>query len=303
MRIALLSIEDLSNFVADDELLVEPLRRLGHAAEFVPWRAAVQWRDYDGVVIRTTWDYQNHLPAFMSVLREIETQTRLANPLEIVKWNVDKKIYLQDIEKRGEKIVPTIWSDNKFDSRQIEAWFEQLQTDELVIKPTIGANAQHTYRLRRGAVDAGELSKAFDDRSCMVQAFMRGIVEEGEFSLFYFDGEYSHTILKTPKTGDFRVQEEHGGIIQSTQPTADLLATGEKIMQDISPTPLYARVDFVRRGDDAFAVVELELIEPSMYLRLAAHAPQMFAKAIDRWLLQNNSRTGVSGPAAGLLLG
>lgn len=286
MRIALLSIEDLSNFVADDELLVEPLRRLGHAAEFVPWRAAVEWRDYDAVVIRTTWDYQDYLPAFMSVLREIETQTRLANPLEIVKWNVDKKIYLQDIEKRGDKIVPTIWSDRRIDSRQIEAWFEHLQTDELVIKPTIGANAQYTFRLRRGAVDAGELSKVFDDRPCMVQAFMRGIVEEGEFSLFYFNGEYSHTILKTPKTGDFRVQEEHGGIIQSTQPTADLLATGEKLMQDISPTPLYARVDFVRTGDDEFAVVELELIEPSMYLRLAAHAPQMFAEAIHKWLLQ-----------------
>ena len=113
---------------------------------------------------------------------------------------------------------------------------------------------------------------------------MRGIVEEGEFSLFYFNGEYSHAILKTPKTGDFRVQEEHGGIIQATKPTADLLATGEKIMQYISPTPLYARVDFVSTDEGEFAVVELELIEPSMYLREAAHAPRMFAEAIDSWL-------------------
>jgi hypothetical protein len=118
----------------------------------------------------------------------------------------------------------------------------------------------------------------------MVQPFMRGIVEEGEFSLFYFSGEYSHTILKTPKTGDFRVQEEHGGIIQATKPTADLLATGERIMHNISPTPLYARIDFVRTGEGEFAVVELELIEPSMYLREAAHAPQMFASAINTWL-------------------
>ncbi|HJS23838.1 MAG TPA: hypothetical protein VJ751_05760 [Pyrinomonadaceae bacterium] len=286
MRVALLSIEDLSDFVADDELLVEPLRRLGHDAEFVPWQAAVEWRKYGGVVIRTTWDYQNHLPAFLSVLREIETQTRLANPLEIVKWNADKKICLQDIEKRGGKIVPTIWSDSKIDGRQIQAWFEQLQTDEMVIKPTIGANAQYAFRLRRGAVDAGELSEAFEKRSYMVQPFMRGIVEEGEFSLFYFNGEYSHTILKTPKAGDFRVQEEHGGIIRATKPAADLLATGEKIMQYISPTPLYARVDFVRTDESEFVVVELELIEPSMYLREAAHAPQMFAEAIDSWLHQ-----------------
>jgi glutathione synthase/RimK-type ligase-like ATP-grasp enzyme len=284
MRVALLSIEDLSDFVADDELLVEPLRGLGHEAEFVPWQAAVEWQDYGGVVIRTTWDYQNHLPEFLSVLQQIETQTRLANPLEIVQWNADKKIYLQDIEKRGGKIVPTIWGDSKIDSRQIQAWFEQLQTDEMVIKPTIGANAQYAFRLKRGAVDAGELGKVFEKRSYMVQPFMRGIVEEGEFSLFYFNGEYSHTILKTPKTGDFRVQEEHGGIIQATKPAANLLATGAKIMQYISPTPLYARADFVRTDDGEFAVVELELIEPSMYLREAAHAPRMFAEAIDKWL-------------------
>ena len=284
MRVALLSIEDLSDFVADDELLVEPLRDLGHEAEFVPWRAAVEWRKYDGVVIRTTWDYQNHLTEFLRVLQEIETQTRLANPLEIVKWNADKKIYLQDIEKRGGRIVPTIWGDSKIDSGQVQRWFEQLQSDEMVIKPTIGANAQHAFRLKRGAVDAGELSEVFEKRSYMVQPFMRGIVEEGEFSLFYFNGEYSHTILKTPKTGDFRVQEEHGGIIQATKPAANLLATGEKIMQYISPTPLYARVDFVRTDNDEFAVVELELIEPSMHLREAAPAPRMFAEAIDKWL-------------------
>jgi glutathione synthase/RimK-type ligase-like ATP-grasp enzyme len=263
---------------------VEPLRGLGHEAEFVPWRTAVNWRTYDGVVIRTTWDYQNHLAEFLRVLQEIETQSRLANPLEIVKWNADKKIYLHDIENRGGKIVPTIWADSRIDNRQVQAWFEQLETDEMVIKPTIGANAQHAFRLRRGAVDAGQLSKVFENRSYMVQPFMRGIVEEGEFSLFYFNGEYSHTILKTPRTGDFRVQEEHGGLIQATKPAANLLATGEQTMQYISPAPLYARVDFVRTHAGEFTVVELELIEPSMYLREAAHAPQMFAEAIHKWL-------------------
>jgi glutathione synthase/RimK-type ligase-like ATP-grasp enzyme len=193
-------------------------------------------------------------------------------------------VYLQDIEKRGGRIVPTLWGESKMDSRQIEDFFEQLQADEIVVKPTIGANAQNAFRLKRGAVDVDQLSEAFEKRSYMVQPFMRGIVEEGEFSLFYFNGEYSHTILKTPKAGDFRVQEEHGGIIQATKPTSHLLATGEKIMQYISPTPLYARVDFVRTDDGEFAVVELELIEPSMYLREAQHAPQMFAEAIDRWL-------------------
>jgi glutathione synthase/RimK-type ligase-like ATP-grasp enzyme len=287
MIVALLSIEQdvlKAKYVADDDLVIKPLRSLGHEAEFVVWRQAVDWRKYDGVVIRSTWDYQDHLPAFLRVLQEIDTRSRLANPLEILHWNSDKKIYLHDVEKRGGQIIPTIWDNSKIDDHLIQQWFEQFQTDELVIKPTVGANAQDASHLKLGAVDVNKLSKTFNRRSYMVQPFMRGIVEEGEFSLFYFNGDYSHAILKTPRVGDFRVQEEHGGEIKPIEPSAELLATGEKIVQCISPTPLYARVDFVRTEAGEFAVVELELIEPSMYLRMAKHAPQMFAEAIDRWL-------------------
>ena len=283
MRIALLSIEDLSGFVADDDLIVEPLRRLGYEAEFVPWRTAVDWRQYGGVVIRTTWDYQNDLATFVRVLQQIETETRLANPLEIVKWNADKKIYLRDLEAHGTRIVPTIWSNSRIENSQIQQWLDQFRTDEIVIKPTVGANAQDAVRLKRGE-NVDTLRRIFDNRSFMVQPFMPAIVNEGEFSLFYFNGEYSHAILKTPKAEDFRVQEEHGGLIQAMEPPADLSTTGERILKYVSPTPLYARVDFVRTEDDDFAVVELELIEPSMYLRNAAHAPEMFARAIDTWL-------------------
>lgn len=285
MRIALLSIEDLSDFVADDELLVEPLRSLGHLAEFVPWPARVDWSEYGGVVIRTTWDYQNHLDEFLSVLEDIESKTRLANSLETVKWNANKAVYLQDVASRGARIVPTLWSNSSIDTHQVMQWFSRLETDELVIKPSIGANAQDAIRLKQGREDVAALSRTFAGRSYMVQPFMSGITDEGEFSLFYFSGEYSHAILKTPKAGDFRVQEEHGGLIQPIEASAKVRAAGEKIMQYISPTPLYARVDCVRTEDDEFALVELELIEPSMYLRNAEHAPRMFADAINRWLL------------------
>jgi hypothetical protein len=286
MRIALLSMDDLNGYVADDHLVVEPLRELGHVAERISWRqTAGEWREYGGVIIRSTWDYQNDPQAFLSVLRQIESQTRLANPLEIVRWNADKEIYLRDLAQRGAGIVPTIWNNSKIDGRRIEQWFHQLHSDELVVKPTVGANAQDASRLKRGAEDAAELSRLFDNRPCIVQPFVRGIVEEGEFSLFYFNGEYSHAILKTPKAGDFRVQEEHGGIIQPVEPPPDLLTAGERILQHISPPLLYARADFVREGEE-FALMELELIEPSLYLRTAEHAPRLFAEAINRWLSQ-----------------
>ena len=286
MRVAFLSIpiEELKkNFVADDELMVEPLRRLGHTAEFVPWKSQVDWRQYDGVVIRTTWDYHNDLQTFLRVLEQIQAQTRLANSLETVRWNADKKVYLRDLEKEGTRIVPTILGDGSIDTRQIQQWCDQLEADEIVIKPSVGANAQDTFRIKRSADGVDEWSRIFENRSYMVQPFMDEIVNEGEFSLFYFNGLYSHAVLKTPKAEDFRVQEEHGATIQPIVPPQALPSMGEKILNRISPTPLYARVDFVRTGDE-FAVMELELIEPSMYLRTSACAPELFAIAIDSWL-------------------
>jgi glutathione synthase/RimK-type ligase-like ATP-grasp enzyme len=290
MKLAFLSIDDLAGYVSDDELAFEPLQMLGYKVELVPWQKTnVQWQQYAAVIIRTTWDYHNKLSTFLQVLEQIQSQTLLANPFEIARWNADK-IYLKDLQEKGARIVPTIWSNNKVDAQQIQQWFEQLESDEIVIKPRVSATAQDTFRLKRGQKQVEGLNKVFENRSFMVQPFMSAIVDEGEYSLFYFNGNYSHAILKTPKTADFRVQEEHGGIIQPINPTTALLETGEEVLKCIPSTLLYARVDFVRTKDDKFALMELELIEPSLYLRNSEQAPYLFAKAIDSWLAEKNSK-------------
>ena len=284
MKIAFLSMDDLSNYVSDDNLAFEPLQNLGYQLDVVSWQqTAVEWKDYLAVIIRTTWDYQNHLEAFLQVLKQIESQTLLANPFEIVQWNADK-IYLNDLQEKGAKIVPTIWINSRFDASQLQQWFKQLESDEIVIKPRVSATAQDTFWLKCGQENIESLNKIFENRPFMVQPFMKAIVDEGEYSLFYFNGEYSHAILKTPKTADFRVQEEHGGIIQAIKPSSDLLKAGEEILKYISMTLLYARVDFVRTKNNEFALMELELIEPSLYLRNCENAPHLFAKAINTWL-------------------
>lgn len=289
MKIAFLSIDDLSGYVSDDELAFEPLRNLGHQVEIVPWQKKnVDWKEYAGVIIRTTWDYQNNLKDFLAVLECIESQTLLANPFEIAKWNSDK-IYLKDLEKKGAEIVPTIWVDSEIDNAQIQGWFDKLKSEEIVIKPRVSATAQDTFWLKLGKDYPQNLSKIFENRPSMVQPFMQAIVDEGEYSLFYFNGQYSHTILKTPKKEDFRVQEEHGGIIQGVKPSGDLLKAGERVLNCVSSSLLYARVDFVRTKDNDFALMELELIEPSLYLRNYDNAPYLFAKAIDSWLLEKYS--------------
>lgn len=277
-------MDDLAGYVSDDALAYAPLRALGWNAEAVSWRdATADWGRYAAVIVRTTWDYQKDLPAFLQVLETIERKTRLANSLAIARWNADK-VYLRGLEERGALCVPTLWGENIANETEIKGWFDALNAQEIVIKPAISAGAEDTFRLSRKSPQLSEMASIFVNRSFMVQPFLPSIVEEGEYSLFYFNGAYSHAILKKPKPNDFRVQEEHGGDIQPFGATEELQGAGEAIMRLLSEVPLYARVDFARDANGSLALMELELIEPSLYLRMDAEAPRRFAKAIDGFL-------------------
>ncbi len=269
-------MDDLGGYVADDDLAVGPLAELGWEVETLSWRQTDRsWSDFECVVIRTTWDYQKTPNEFLAVLAEIGSRTRLENPLDIVRWNLDKR-YLRDMEKRGCRIVPTIW-DAAYSAGEFGRWLAELNTNEIIIKPTVSATAGHTYRLT--AYDPS-LEAVFANRPFLVQPFMPNIIAEGEYSLFYFNGELSHAINKMPKPADFRVQEEHGGIIAEIHPDADLLVAGRETVSTIGRDLLYTRVDLVRDREGGFSLMELELIEPALYLRMNSGAPKRFAEAI-----------------------
>lgn len=280
-RICFLSTDNLDGYVFDDDLAIEPLRKLGWEVSTIPWRAEIDWNDFAAVIIRTTWDYQDSPDDFLRALQKInESKARLENSLQTVEWNLSKE-YLRDLENKGVKIVPTMWSEKTPTENDFASWLTHFQIDEIIIKPIISATAQDTFRLKTFEPN---LAEVFKSRKYMVQPFMPNIVSEGEFSLFYFGGNYSHTILKTPKNEDFRVQEEHGGIITAVSPSKNLLRTAEHIFSFIEPTPLYARIDFVRDEHDDFCLMELELIEPALYLRMDENAPKFFAETVDKWL-------------------
>jgi hypothetical protein len=273
-----LSTDSLDGYTCDDDLAIGPLREIGWDVATVSWRdKAVNWNDFEIVVVRSTWDYQREPGAFLDVLQTIESSgALLENSLDIVKWNLDKR-YLRDLGEKGVNIVPTIW-DGAYDEVSFGKWIEDAGTDEIIIKPTISATAQHTYRMRHFDPN---LAHVFANRPFLVQPFLQSILNEGEYSLFYFGGKYSHTILKVPGRTDFRVQEEHGGIISAAQPTVDLLGCGRAVLDTITPVPLYARVDLVGDAAGDLAVMELELIEPALYLRMDPDSPMRFAAAID----------------------
>jgi len=285
-RCAFLTMDSLDEFEVYDDLLIKPLSQLGWSVDMVSWRdRQVDWNTFEAVIIRSPWDYQQDAQLFMQVLEEIDqSSARLENPLDLVKWNIDKT-YLRELEQEGILIVPTLWG-RRLEAEQLDKAFEQLDTRELVLKPTVSANADDTFRVKQEVKlrIKKEMLRTFYDRAYMIQPFMKSIVTEGEFSLFYFGGEYSHTILKTPAKGDFRVQEEHGGILASVEPETKLLKRAQQTMARLQPEPLYARADYVRTEDDDFALMELELIEPSLYFNMDPESPRRFARIFDRWM-------------------
>lgn len=279
-------MDSLDDYECYDHLLFEPLAERGWSAEEISWRnKQIDWNRFDAVIIRSPWDYQQDPEAFFEVLKEIDQSSALLeNDIDLVEWNIDKT-YLRDLEQQGVEIVPSLWR-NSFDKQERDSFFEAFSTDEIIIKPTISAGAEDTFRLKKTEETEyiEQLTATFSNRPFMVQPFMRDIVSEGEFSLFYFGDTYSHTILKTPKESDFRVQEEHGGRLQKVEAGEQLLALGDQILTLISPDPLYTRIDLVRTDNNTFALMELELIEPSLYFNMDPESAERFARVFDQWM-------------------
>jgi len=282
-RCAFLTLNDSTGFVIDDELSYPSLAALGWRVEAISWRApSVDWRIYDAVVIRSTWDYIADPDTFLAVLAEIEhTGTPLFNALNLVRWNI-RKTYLRDLANRGVPVVPTIWR-GRLIPNELRELREEIGSDQVVIKPVIGLNAHGVFKVNADTArrPPADLIAHYAEREFMVQPFLSNVISEGEFSLFYFNGKLSHAILKTPKPHDFRVQEEHGGVIRPVQAESGLREAGATALRALDSLPLYARADFVRANHtDSFWLMELELIEPSLYLRMDAGAPKRLAQAL-----------------------
>ncbi len=279
---AFLSMADMGGFVSDDELAVALLRERGWRAVTLPWDHPADWSFFDLVVIRSTWDYQQRPQHFLETLEAIDrSSASLQNPLPLVRWNMGKR-YLQDLENKGAPVVPTAFAASFTGREALAHYFRVFSAGEIILKPLISANADNTFRISRLEIDLflPRLETIFAGRPLLVQPFMPSIQVDGEYSLIYFNGKYSHAILKTPAPGDFRVQEEHGGIITAARPVKPLLEAGDRAMAALDPIPLYARVDLVRDDSGSFLIMELELIEPSLYLRMDPQAPNRFVDAL-----------------------
>ena len=274
-------MDSLAGFVCYDEYAANALRQRGVAVETVSWRReGVDWNRHDAVIVRSTRDYQQAPAAFLDCLARIDASTAvLLNPLATMRANLDKR-YLLELAAAGVPTVPTLVRTG-FDPAALPAAREAFACDELIIKPCVSANADDTYRV---ADDAGpallaELGRRFAARDHLLQPFVPSVLAEGEVSLFHFDRRYSHAIRKQPATGDFRVQEEHGGRITPLNAERELLAAADRVLGALSGELLYARTDFVRH-DGRWCLMEAELIEPSLYFDQDPRAAGRFADAL-----------------------
>ena len=277
-RVALATCSSIRGLTDDDRPLLAELWSLGVKAEPAVWDdASVEWGSFTAVVIRSTWDYHLSPSAYFAWLARLEALgVALWNPAPVVRANADKT-YLKDLEAAGVCVVPTFWAAR---GAKLEEILAARGWSEAVVKPVVSAGAYRTSRVKRGGT-AGQaaLDDALAHSGAMVQPYLPEIAAEGEWSFIFLGGEFSHAVLKTPRAGDFRVQEEHGGAAVRREPLPELLAQAREALI-AGPRPcLYARVDGVRRGGE-LVVLELELIEPSLYLAHAPGAARRFAEAI-----------------------
>ena len=243
----------------------------------VDWADQAQnWRDYAAVLIGTTWDYWDHSDAFLATLAEIETQTRLFNPAQLVAWN-SQKTYLRELEAKGARLIPTLWLD-QVTPQNAAAAFETLGSEDLVFKRQIGAGAAGQYRLTP--------TDPLPDmpHAMMVQPFLKRIQSEGELSFIFIDGQFCHALIKRAAPGDYRIQSSYGGIEEKITPSASDIQDAEAVLHTLDTPPLYARVDMLRAEDGRLLLMELELIEPYLYPLEGAELGPRLAAAVARRL-------------------
>lgn len=287
-RCAFLTMGD-ERYLEDDKLAFAPMRERGWEVDLVPWRKpGIDWSAFDLAVPRSPWDYHEDPDAFLTVLEEIVgAGVRLENHLELVRWNI-RKTYLRELADQGVPIVPTVWRDHLKPGDLPGLLDEVAQahsgTEEMMVKPVIGLGAFGAFPLSRRELPerAAEVEAYFKNLALMAQPFLRSILTEGEYSLIYFRGRFSHAAVKTPKKDDFRVQEVYGGKLERVEPESRLREAGDAVMKALPEPPTYARVDVVRAetGPDPYWLMELELIEPSLFLKLEPEAPARFADAL-----------------------
>jgi len=251
--------------------------------ESVIWNdALIEWSSFDLVMIRYTWDYHLHANKFASWIKSLqERKIQVYNPPSVILWNMDKS-YLRELQSEGIKIPSSIWL-KKNQKVSLKETLSATGWEKAVLKPTISASAYHTKLFDCQSLSIEDqlfMDNLLQEGDAILQEFIKEVQEEGEWSIIYIDGKYSHSVLKRTKENEFRVQSEYGGTVSMTTPHRILIETSERVLSLIKEPCLYARVDMVYISRDTTLLMELELIEPELFLKHSISSIELLYKGI-----------------------
>jgi glutathione synthase/RimK-type ligase-like ATP-grasp enzyme/gamma-glutamylcyclotransferase (GGCT)/AIG2-like uncharacterized protein YtfP len=277
-RLALATSFDHPSIQPDDAHLATSLERLGIQPIVCMWNdPAVDWSSFDAVLIRTIWDYFKHHAAFLDWLDRLDRLgVPTINDSALLRWNSDKR-YLLELARHDVAVIPTRLAR----AAELPDVLATMPAQQVVIKPAVSGGAWHTLRGRVGdAAFAAAVAQLPRELDYLVQPFVSEIVSDGEWSLLYFGGEFSHAVIKRPAAGDYRVQGEHGGSAEPARPEPATLAAADRALAAVADIGhadhAYVRVDGVISAG-RFLVMELELIEPFLHLAGQPEAAERFA--------------------------
>lgn len=284
-RIALITEPGHPGLRPDDLCLVEAFAGLGARAEPVPWGRSMSVAEFDGAAVRTPWDYFEKTNPFLDWVESLAVP--LLNSPAVIRWNHHKG-YLAELQDLGLARLPkTVLLGANERPETGAAVLAAVGAERAVLKPAVSGGAFRTF------VVAGDGAIPWEPEAegeFLAQAFVDGIEGEGpgqgEWSLVFFAGEFSHALRKVARAGDFRVQEEHGGRVLFEAASADLIDAGARILSGAvrhlglaAPLP-YARVDMVTPEGGEPLLMELELMEPELFFRADPKSPARFARAV-----------------------
>ena len=290
IRVGILTCADFPDLTLSDQKLIPLLKESGIFAEAVIWdNPSFHSTRYDVLLFRNIWDYFTKQEKYFNWLKELTSRNVITiNALETILWN-SHKFYLKELQAYGIPVILSI-----FISKDDDTDFRMLMPEDCekaVIKPAISAGAYLTESFSVSNVDT--ISTVYKDirknNDLIIQKFIPEITSQGEISLVFFDKRYSHAVIKTPKDGDFRIQSQFGGTYKSYFPDDQLVNSCNKILQYTNQDLLYARIDRVMI-DDVFHLMELELIEPDLYLDYVQDGHKRFTDVIVQYLKSSFSK-------------
>lgn len=277
MQIVLATAADQPEITPSDQFYADALARRGCRVVGAPWNGPREAFDgADAVVLRSTWGYYREAAAFRAWVEAMAASARLFNPLDLVRWNLRKE-YVGELASAGVRVP--LCHFVAAEAPAIDRVFDETGWTRAVIKPTIGGGGYAVELVSRDQIAAAvaRLPVGVRDVGVLVQEFLPEIAD-GELSLIYFDGRFSHAVRKRPVAGEFRVNSRFGATRSAEQPAPDIADQGAAALRTLPELPLYARVDGVVRGAELI-VLEVEVLEPALFMEFDPASAERFAEA------------------------